>query len=53
VETAEGVTLRGVRWIDHARYGRCLEVDYATPARPAREAAAISLRPQRRAVGQE
>ncbi len=47
VEVADGVTLQRVRWIDHPRYGRCLEVRYSTPAEMAESTQAIALRPER------
>jgi hypothetical protein len=47
VEAADGVNLDGVRWIDHPRYDRCLEVRYSTPAGMAVGAQAIALRPER------
>ena len=47
VEVADGVTLAHVRWIDHARYDRCLEVSYSTPAEMAGNTPAIALRPER------
>ncbi|NQT40063.1 MAG: hypothetical protein HQ581_21400 [Planctomycetes bacterium] len=47
VEVADGVTLQRVRWIDHPRYGRCLEVRYSTPAEMVESTQAIALRPER------
>jgi len=47
VEVAAGVTLDYVRWIDHPRYGRCLEVGYSTPTEMAGRTQALSLRPER------
>jgi hypothetical protein len=47
VETADGVTLDSVKWIDHPRYDRCLEVRYSTPAGMAVGTRAIVLRPER------
>ncbi|MHC4405200.1 MAG: hypothetical protein ACYTG0_36605 [Planctomycetota bacterium] len=47
VEVTEGVTLQSVRWIDHPRYDRCLEVHYSTPAEMAEGPQALSLRPER------
>lgn len=47
VQNAEGVTLQRVQWIDHPRYGRCLEVRYSTPPAMAEGALALTLRPER------
>jgi hypothetical protein len=47
VEAAEGVTLASVRWIDHPRYDRCLEVRYSTPVGMPVGTRALALRPER------
>lgn len=47
VEAADGVTLASVRWIDHPRYDRCLEVRYSTPVGTPVGTRAIVLRPER------
>ena len=46
VRRADGVELDQVQWIDHPRYGRCLEVRYATPARRADGSPALALQPK-------
>jgi hypothetical protein len=46
VEAADGVKLDGVKWIDHPRYDRCLEVRYSTPAGMPVGTRAIVLRPE-------
>jgi hypothetical protein len=46
VRRADGVTLERVQWIDHPRYGRCLEVRYSTPATMAEGAQVLTLRPK-------
>jgi hypothetical protein len=47
VEAVAGVQLAGVEWCDHPRYGRCLDVRYATPAEPTKDAPTMMLRPER------
>lgn len=47
VEIADGASLKCVRWFDHPRYDRCLEVLYATPAGTAKDNPALSLRIER------
>ena len=47
VAAADGVKLAGVGWIDHARYGRCLEVRYSTPAERDARVPVLTLRPGR------
>lgn len=47
VKAADGVTLDGVRWIDHARYDRCLEVRYATPVGMPVGTQTLALQPER------
>ena len=47
VEAADGVQLDGVRWMDHPRYDRCLEVRYSTPVGMAAGVPALLLRPER------
>ena len=46
VRCADGVALERVQWIDHPRYGRCLDVRYATPATMADGTLALTLRPK-------
>jgi hypothetical protein len=46
VQRADGVALEQVQWMDHPRYGRCLEVRYSTPATMAEGALALTLRPK-------
>lgn len=47
VDLADGVTLARVGWINHRRYGRCLEVCYSTSENMAGDTPALSLRPER------
>lgn len=46
VERAEGVTLHSLRWIEHARYGRCLEILFSVPANMSVGTEILSLRPE-------
>lgn len=46
VQLATGVALEQVQWIDHPRYGRCLEVCYSTADTMAAGAWALTLRPK-------
>jgi hypothetical protein len=47
IQRADGVTLDRVQWIDHARYGRCLEVRYSTADTVPDGSAALTLLPKR------
>jgi hypothetical protein len=46
VQRADGVALEPVQWIDHPRYGRCLDVRYSTPDTVADGTLALTLRPK-------
>jgi hypothetical protein len=46
VEVATGVKLSRVRWIDHSRYGRCLEVLFSATAQTEEGEEVMSLKPE-------
>jgi len=46
VQRADGVALEEVQWIDHPRYGRCLDVRYSTLDTVVDGTLALTLRPK-------